>query len=1035
MNADIRRRAGSVFSQAIERQPESREAFIHDACGGDPDLLAAVRVMLDSALKERVPQNPALSPRGEFTLDLRHTMTVAPSLSGELAAPQSNATVIGRYRVIRVIGEGGMGTVYEAQQDHPRRTVALKVIKPGMTSPALLRRFEHEAEALGRLQHQGIAQIYEAGTAVTGSGQQPYFAMEFIRGESLRDYADRTHINTRQRLELMAKVCDAVHHAHQRGLIHRDLKPGNILVDETGQPKILDFGVARLTDRDAQSTSQTDLGQLIGTLAYMSPEQVLADPLELDTRSDVYALGVILYELLAARLPYTIGNKLHEALHAIREEDPAKLSSVNRSYRGDIETIAAKALEKDKSRRYSSSAELAADIRRYLTDEPIVARPPSLSYQLQKFAGRHRTLVAGLVAVFVVLIGGIIASTLQAQRANRERDRATAAEQKANQARDQATAAEQRATRDRDLAIASDARAREQRDKAVEQQKRADTEAATSKAVSTFWQQNLIAQARDGDLSMRAALDQAAAKIKDSIKDPFVEANVRESVAQAYITLSALREAQRELNRALELRRRVQGDDNPDTLHAMTVLAGTYAGRSGEAETILKKVYDTGRAKLGEDHPVVMESMSALADVYMAEKKFSNQQAVLTKLIATQRRKLGPESRDTLLSAFMLATSYLGSETPEGTEQAIRILKELVPAASRALGESDRVTQMARGLFNVANVAARFQATKSQPTPSQMAEMMTDVSGRLSKTEFSTLPQMLAATEVEVQPLLLQGKFAEAINAVNNRFEMVRRAGVENDPLTAVLWRYLGQADAGVKKYPEAKAAYLKGISLVQSARMSDPALLLTFKRLLASVHQTMREYSEAESLYREIVDAEERNPGEGDQQTRIDIGFLAQVYNGDRKYKEAADAFNRLLQAQRRYVGPETLNSLITATTVGWLRVQLEQYAEAEMIVRETEAVLERTAPDSWERYNAKSLLGVILAAEGKYPEAESLLIDGYKGTAERQPALRSGISLFTSDNAGAAIVKMYQDSGNPDRAAEWQAKLQNNAKPATAQ
>src|SRR5437762_1049792 len=185
--------------------------------------------------------------------------------------------------------------------------------------------------------------------------------MEFIRGETVRDYAKTHHLNARQRLEIVAKICDAVHHAHQRSLIHRDLKPGNILVDETGQPKILDFGVARVTDSDARATQETDLGQLVGTLAYMSPEQALANPLDIDTRSDVYSLGVILYELLAGRLPYTISRNLHESIQAIREEDPARLSAVNRTYRGDIETIVAKALEKDRARRYASAAEMAAD--------------------------------------------------------------------------------------------------------------------------------------------------------------------------------------------------------------------------------------------------------------------------------------------------------------------------------------------------------------------------------------------------------------------------------------------------------------------------------------------------------------------------------------------------------------------------------------------------------------------------------------------------------------------------------------------------
>jgi eukaryotic-like serine/threonine-protein kinase len=373
-----------------------------------------------------------------------------------------------------------MGVVYEAEQEQPRRTVALKVIKSGLADPKLVRRFEQESLALGRLQHPGIAQIYEAGTAETGFGPQPYFAMEFIRGESLLQYALAHQIGIRQKLELMAKICEAVHHAHQRGVIHRDLKPGNILVDETGQPKILDFGVARATDSDAHVSRQTDLGQLVGTLAYMSPEQVLADPLEVDTRSDVYALGVILYELLAGRLPYRISPKLHEAVQTIREEEPTALSAVSSAYRGDIETIVDKALEKDKTRRYASAAELAADIRRYLQDEPIMARPASAAYQLQKFSRRHKALVVGAAAVFIVLIVGIIVSTREAARAN--------------------------------------------------------AQSATARAISDFLQNDLLAQASaanqsgpntkpDPDLKVRTALDRAAARIPGRLdRQPEVEA-------------------------------------------------------------------------------------------------------------------------------------------------------------------------------------------------------------------------------------------------------------------------------------------------------------------------------------------------------------------------------------------------------------------------------------------------------------------------------------------------------------------------------
>ncbi len=378
-----------IFEAAMEMPSASRQSYIETVCDGDAELEKAVQRLLErAACSHRLVDRPAVGMETEPT-------PVTPR------ALHGASTQIGRYRIAGVLGEGGMGIVYEAEQDQPRRTVALKLIRSGLVGPELLRRFEREAQVLGRLQHPGIAQIYEAGTADSGFGPQPYFAMEFIRGNSLLEYAELHRLNTRQRLEIMVKVCEAVHHAHQRGIIHRDLKPGNILVDESGQPKVLDFGVARATDSDAQVTRQTDLGQIVGTLAYMSPEQVLGDPLEVDTRCDVYAVGVILFELLAGRLPYTMSRKVHEVVQTIREKDPARLSSVSRSYRGDIETIVGKALDKDKARRYASAAGLGADIQRYLRDEPIAARPPSTTYQVQKFARRHKVLVAGAAAVLL----------------------------------------------------------------------------------------------------------------------------------------------------------------------------------------------------------------------------------------------------------------------------------------------------------------------------------------------------------------------------------------------------------------------------------------------------------------------------------------------------------------------------------------------------------------------------------------------------------------------------------------------------------
>src|SRR5580658_6773251 len=538
----------SLYHAALEREPAERSGWLGQACGGDAGLRKEVESLL--ACAEASLSNPAARPGMEKVWD-----HVAGERDGALPS------TIGRYRILRLLGEGGMGVVYEAEQEQPRRKVALKVVKSGLGDPKLIRRFEQEALALGRLQHPGIAQIYEAGTADNGFGPQPYFAMEFIRGQPLLEYAAAHKLNTRQRLELMAKICEAVHHAHQRGIIHRDLKPGNILVDETGQPKILDFGVARATDSDAHVTRQTDLGQLVGTLAYMSPEQVLADPLELDTRSDVYALGVILYELLAGHLPYKISPKLHEALQTIREEEPTSLSTLSSAYRGDIETIVAKALEKDKTRRYPSAAELAADIRRYLQDEPIMARPATTLYQLQKFARRHKALVLGVAAVFVVLIAGIIVSAREAERAN--------------------------------------------------------AESATSRAISDFLQNDLLAQASaanqsrpdtkpDPDLKVRTALDRAAARITGRFdRQPKVEAAIRYTIGQTYMDLGLYPEARTQFERALNLHRRVLGAENPVTLNTMGRIgyAAFQEGKYPEAESLLAKTLEMRRRVLGSEHP------------------------------------------------------------------------------------------------------------------------------------------------------------------------------------------------------------------------------------------------------------------------------------------------------------------------------------------------------------------------------------------------------------------------------------------------
>ncbi len=709
------------------------------------------------------------------------------------AAPDSGSSE--RFRILRRIARGGMGVVYEAEQTSPHRIVALKVIRADHAGDDLLHRFRREAESLARLRHPGIAQIYDAGAMDTPAGPQPYLAMEMIHGEPITRHADGLALKPNERIDLFLGVCDAVEHMHESGVVHRDLKPDNILVNSRGEPRIIDFGVAMFVGAP-DSTMNTEFGRLLGTMPYMSPEQVAGDPAGVDERTDVYALGVILYELLAGRLPHDLDRRrIHESLRAIREDEPLRLSAVNRLFRGDLETIVGKALEKDPDRRYQSASDLAADLRRHLANQPVTARRPSAGYRAAKFIRRHRAFVAITGIVMVLLSGGVVATSLQAAAADRARAQA---EESANEASRQSERAE---------------------------------------AVTEFLKSMLIAPdpGKDGrDVRVVDALERAEADIAGKFAEhPELEADVREALGAVYHGLGLYEESREEFERSLELLRGLRPAGDLVVVNAMhnyaTILLELE--QYEQAEAIMRDVVDRFTAELGAADETTMRSRSMLGMILLRRRQTQEAADLLRDLLETQRQVLGADNPDTLntLNSWAGALTLLGKN-----EEATTARREMADIALRRFGEDHPHTLAAR--FNLARLIQR------QGGDDEAAAIYDDLMPRYQRAMGPEHPLTLTVARSRAHTLSLLGRTEDTETAYGATLAAHQSALGEAHPDTisvAVYWAvWLHKAGRSAEALP------LLAEAVANSSRMNpdDQALAahahLQYGRVLIALNR-----------------------------------------------------------------------------------------------------------------------------------------------------------------------------------------------------